>query len=521
MGRERKKYPSLQNRVALLLGAVLIGAILTGAVAAYYSFRTYTTIRSQRPTSIAADHTVNQLFASMLDEETGERGYIITGRPAFLQPYYQGRASAPLEISQLRTELRSSPALERDLSRLTASYHSWLTRVAEPGVAAVQSGNSAPAIRAEISGYAKSEFDTVRANEGVLSAAIQKNFLLASRTIDSQTRASFIFVVVRLILVIVAVGILWFLLRHFVILPVQRLAQDVRDVAQGDFDKSISTAGSAELASLGEDIEAMRRRLRDEADELRQLRQALSQRSPLHQLVKTQLESSVDAPFPLASRVIPAEGVLAGDWFDVWETGEGRVVLALIDVSGHGPEAGLLALQVKHLLAAPLRMGMEPGEALDWLSDQLGDLGEMCLTGIVIHLDVTRGVCRYANAGHPEAILISGGDKHLLTRTGPIVCGLGGNWFTKEVPAAPGDRLVVVTDGVLEARLPSGDDYGLERLTRFLEGMSETSTPEDVAEALISEIRHTTMQPLRDDATVVVVELLSSGGDPPEIDEVE
>lgn len=513
MARARKKYPSLQNRVALLLGAVLLGAILTGAIAGYFSLRTYTTIRSERPTSIAADHTVNQLFASMLDEETGERGYIITGRPAFLQPYYQGRANAPLEISQLRTELRTSPALEHDLSRLTASYQAWLTQVAEPGVRAVRSGNSAPAIRAEISGVAKTKFDAVRANEGVLSAAIQKNFVLAARAIDSQTKASFIFLVIRLVLVAVSVGILWILLRHFVILPVERLAQDVRDVAQGDFDKSISTAASAELASLGDDIEAMRRRLRDEADELRQLRQALSQRSPLHQLVKTQLESSADTPFPLASRVIPAEGILAGDWFDVWETGEGRVVLALIDVSGHGPEAGLLALQVKHLLAAPLRMGMEPGQSLNWLSDQLGDLGEMCLTGIVIHLDVTQGVCRYANAGHPEAILMSGGDKRLLTRTGPIVCGLGGNWFTKEVPASPGDRLIVITDGVLEARLPNGDDYGMERLIQFLDGVSTSATPDDVAEALITEIRNRTMQPLRDDATAVVVSLLSSAAE--------
>jgi len=84
-------------------------------------------------------------------------------------------------------------------------------------------------------------------------------------------------------------------------------------VAEGDLDRPIEPTGPPELASLGRDIEGMRRRLRDEADELRQVRETLAERSPLQLLLRSELEATPDtSDFSVAGRLLPAEGVLGG-----------------------------------------------------------------------------------------------------------------------------------------------------------------------------------------------------------------
>lgn len=75
----------------------------------------------------------------------------------------------------------------------------------------------------------------------------------------------------------------------------------------------------------------------------------------------------------------------------------------MVDISGHGPVAGLFALKIKQLLAPALRLGMSPGDALRWVADQLGDTGDQFATCLVVEISPSSGHCRYANAGHPPA----------------------------------------------------------------------------------------------------------------------
>jgi serine phosphatase RsbU (regulator of sigma subunit) len=198
--------------------------------------------------------------------------------------------------------------------------------------------------------------------------------------------------------------------------------------------------------------------------------------------------------------------VLAGDWYDAWEIGDRRIALALVDVSGHGPEAGIMALRLKHLLAPPFRMGMAPGSAFDWVADQLADLDEQCVTAMLLDLDLASGRCRYANAGHPSGLLFRHDRIEPLGRTGPLICGIRGrSWETREVHAGDGDLLVLVTDGLLEARLPDGTEFGLDRIRDLVTAMGRSASPDSVAEGLVEAVREACVTPLRDDATVVVV----------------
>lgn len=300
--------------------------------------------------------------------------------------------------------------------------------------------------------------------------------------------------------------VLWLLLDRVAFRPLQRLHHDVRAVTEGRLDQPISAQGPIELASLGRDTEAMRRRLQQDVDELRQLRQALDEHSPLEGLVQSELESSDDElELSVAARLLPAEGVLAGDWHDAWAVDSDHVALALVDVSGHGPAAGLMALRIKHLISPPFRMGLSPGEALDWMVDQLGELDERCATAIVVDIDLTTGRCRYANAGHPAGTLVHGRHVTRLPPTGPLISALGGSWATREIQPTAGDLLVLITDGLTEARMRDGTELGAGRLVSLLRTLEPGAAPDEVAERIVSSVRATSLAPLRDDATVVVV----------------
>jgi len=165
-----------------------------------------------------------------------------------------------------------------------------------------------------------------------------------------------------------------------------------------------------------------------------------------------------------------------------------------------------MALRLKHLLAPPFRMGMAPGTAVGWVADQLDDLDEQCATAFVLEYDPATGQGRYANAGHPGGLLFQRQGVTSLDRTGPLICGLRGrSWETRPLQAEEGDLLVLVTDGLIEARLPDGSEFGLDRIEAIVTDLGRSASPDQVAEGLIAGVREACTTPLRDDATVVVV----------------
>jgi serine phosphatase RsbU (regulator of sigma subunit) len=253
----------------------------------------------------------------------------------------------------------------------------------------------------------------------------------------------------------------------------------------------------------------MRRRLRAEADELRQLRQALTQRSPLHVLLHSELEPSGEDPPPaVAGRLLSADGVLAGDWYDAFALDRERFGVVVVDTAGHGPEAGLFALRIKYLISPALRSGLPPGDALGWVAAECGEREEQFATGIVLEIDPVTRCCRYANAGHPSGLLFRRDRVEELAPTGPLMGALpGSSWRTESVVLEPGDLVVLVTDGVLEARLPDGAEFGSERVAEAVRRAAPQASPDDVAEAVMSAVRDACVAPLRDDATVTVVRL--------------
>jgi sigma-B regulation protein RsbU (phosphoserine phosphatase) len=187
------------------------------------------------------------------------------------------------------------------------------------------------------------------------------------------------------------------------------------------------------------------------------------------------------------SLIQPAEGVVAGDCYDLGLLNETTLYVIMIDVTGHGANAALEALKAKSQLRAALRSRLAPGSALDWLSrENRRDDGADLLTAVVATIDLTTGTCSYANAGHPPPIITDGEAVTMLGSTGPLVGAFPTSWETATGHIPPGSTLLFYTDGVTDAVGPDRERFGEARL---VEALQRPVTDDDQPSATIAGIR--------------------------------
>jgi phosphoserine phosphatase RsbU/P len=234
----------------------------------------------------------------------------------------------------------------------------------------------------------------------------------------------------------------------------------VRQFAEEDLELLVSLAAVAalHLRNLKLSLEAEeRRRLEEELALARRIQMALLP-SQLPQAAGWELHGT---NFP--SRVV------SGDYYEVVERKEGReLVLMIADVSGKGVAAALLTASLQALSAGPVEDGLPPEEICVRLSRLLyrRTPPEKFATALLAVLEPASGRLRYTNAGHNPGLLVrAGGGVEELGPTG-IPLGLLANapYRAAEATLAPGDLLVLYTDGIVEAVSPDDEEYGLERL---------------------------------------------------------
>jgi putative ABC transport system permease protein len=196
-----------------------------------------------------------------------------------------------------------------------------------------------------------------------------------------------------------------------------------------------------------------------------------------------------------AAFTLPARSV-GGDYYDFLERPGGRVGLALADVSGKGVPAALLmsALQASlRVLAAEREL---PGPDLARQLNRFiyrSTAAHSYATFFYAELDVTSHTLRYVNAGHNPPYLVhrDNGKVDLTELTvGGTVIGMFPevDYQEAQVDARCGDLLVLVTDGVTEARSASGEEYGEERLREFIRGAADLPAAA-IASALAAQLR--------------------------------
>ena len=246
------------------------------------------------------------------------------------------------------------------------------------------------------------------------------------------------------------------------------------------------------------------------------------QRAQLEQRAEEVLVQEALAPKRWSARLAPEEveeipgfdigtlyragtGLMAGDFYDVYRTGRGRVAAVIGDVSGHGIEPSITAFQAKHLLRVFLRQYRDPGQALEELNVQLAGMGaEEFISICIVLFDTDAGTLRYASAGHPAAFLWHSGDVRPLTATGPLIAlRPDAEFHSREIPLTSGDVVLLYTDGLAEAR--SGEQiFGEDRIANLLR-RDFAADPDVLCKTLVEAAEDFASDPLRDDTAILAI----------------
>lgn len=217
--------------------------------------------------------------------------------------------------------------------------------------------------------------------------------------------------------------------------------------------------------------------------------------------------------YDIAGRSIPAQ-MVGGDYFDFIHMSEGRIALCLGDVSGKGLPASLLMANLQATLRGQTLLGPTARECVGRSNMLLYEStsSEKFVTLFYSILDPAEHRLAFCNAGHENPFLVSEGKDVVRLSEGGVVLSILENFPYQEqcVDLAPGDCMVVFSDGITEAINPAQEQFGEERLGRLIaDHTSETAT--ELIESIIKAVRQFAGSAQQmDDMTLLVLKRLSS-----------
>ena len=456
------------------------------------------------------------LLVALVDQETGQRGYVLTGDDSFLDPYRDGRRAVARSLAALRAEFRDDPQMLAAVDDVEAAAETWQQVGARPEIVARRAGESDVAQALVLSGRGKRAFDEVRVEVAQLQTLIDQRLAAARQEDRDNLRLLWLTGAVAVGVVVLIVVTTAYLLRRWVLVPLQRLRHRLRAVADGHLDDEVVVDGPPEIAAVSADAESMRRRIVTELDAARGATEALLQHSPVVAALGAALAGGAPqqvGPVAVSGTVLAAEGVLAGDTWHVVHRPSGSTSALVTDVSGHGAEAGLVAFAFKQRLGALLATDLDLVDAFERAAVWTVRDDERFVTAAVVEVH-DDGRLTWVNAGHPAPLVLAGPHGTVRARldpTGPIVSAVSAGWTAAELRLAPRELVLVYTDGVVEARDPAGRELGEEGLRAALTDVVPW-TPDEVVRRVGDAVRRFDRGARRDDVTCVA--LGYAGSDP-------
>ena len=210
--------------------------------------------------------------------------------------------------------------------------------------------------------------------------------------------------------------------------------------------------------------------------------------------------------FRTAASSIPCRSI-GGDFYDYVDLPTGAFGFALGDVAGKGPPAALLSAMMQGIFAAQAAASDTPCQTIRRVNLALYKRGiESRFVTLMYGTLEPDGRLTYCNAGHNPPLVVGKAGVRRLEVGGPIVGLFEAATFEEEtVVLAPGDRLIVFSDGVSEALSVDGEEYGESRILAVAERQGDAA-PQELLQAIFADVRAFTRGAAQsDDITALVL----------------
>ena len=200
---------------------------------------------------------------------------------------------------------------------------------------------------------------------------------------------------------------------------------------------------------------------------------------------------------------------VGGDYFDVIKLDDGRVALAIADVSGKGAGASLLMSNVQASLRALINIESDLGLLVRRINEILYEntTADKFITFFVAVLDPKSRKLTYCNAGHNPPLRFSETGEVTPLEEGGLIIGMmpGVNYKTETIDIVKGDKIVMYTDGITEAENKEEDEYGEKRLIDHVKRNLHLS-PKELLDSIVNDVdNHADDISSQDDVTLLIL----------------
>jgi len=167
-----------------------------------------------------------------------------------------------------------------------------------------------------------------------------------------------------------------------------------------------------------------------------------------------------------------------------------RLGLFIADVSGHGVPAALIASMVKMAAISQRDHAENPAQILSAMNRALcGNTQGQYVTAAYAWIDGAKKEVRYAAAGHPSMLLLRDGAVREIAENGLLLAAVDGIVYTeKTMTLLPGDRFLLYTDGLVEARNQAGEMFGEASLSAAF-AQSAGLSPSDAVNEIVAKVQ--------------------------------